>query len=89
MPLPLAVWFVRLAYLYGAAGVLLVPWWHIRGLQRLDDAAAPGPWGFRLLITPGLIALWPWLLAQTWRRAGEPPAECNAHRKLARAATTP
>ncbi len=88
MPLSLAVWLVRLGYVYVAVGVFLVPWWHLRGLSRLDQTAGHGPWGFRVLVTPGLIVLWPWLLVRVRHTAGEPAAECNAHRKLACAGKT-
>lgn len=84
MSLDLAVWLTRVAYVYVAIGTLLVPWWHRRGLRRLDRTTLHGTWGFRVLITPGLIALWPWLFARAARGTGEPAAECNAHRKLAR-----
>jgi len=84
MPIEIAVWLVRLGYGYIAIGLLLLPWWHLRGLQRLDHAAGSGPWGFRVLVSPGLVALWPWLLTSAVRGSGEPEEECNAHRKLAR-----
>lgn len=83
MSLELATWVVRLGYAYGAAGVLLLPWWHWRGLRRLEVAAGAGPWGFRVLISPGLVALWPWLLARARAGGGHPRAERNAHRDLA------
>jgi hypothetical protein len=41
---------------------------HWKGLQRLDAAARGSGLGFRLLITPGIVALWP-LVALAWRRA--------------------
>jgi hypothetical protein len=80
MPMEIAVWWVRAFYAYVVAGLLLLPWWHARGLRRLDAAAAHGPWGFRLLVSPGLIALWPWMLRRAWRARGEPAIECTAHR---------
>jgi hypothetical protein len=56
------------------------------GAQRIDPHAAHGSWGFRILIFPGTIFLWP-LLARRWLPgAGEPPEECNAHRRAAREA---
>lgn len=80
-----ALWIARLIYAYLAVGVVLLPWWHWRGLARLDRAAADGPWGFRVLISPGLVALWPWLLARAVRGPGHPPPESNAHREHTRA----
>jgi len=62
---------------------MLLPWWHVRGLRRFDASAGTGPWGFRVLISPGLVALWPWLLARARSGAGHPHAERNAHRDAA------
>jgi hypothetical protein len=33
------------------------------GLRRLDPVAASGPLRFKLLIAPGIVALWPVMLA--------------------------
>jgi hypothetical protein len=38
-----------------------------RGVNRLDPAAGSSGWGFRAVILPGVIALWPLLLAKWWR----------------------
>jgi hypothetical protein len=38
------------------------------GVNRVDPAACAAPIAFRLLILPGSIALWPWVLA-LWRQA--------------------
>ncbi len=81
MILSLATFIVDSLALYLAVGVLLLPWWHMRGLRRLDAAAGSGPWGFRLLISPGVVALWPWLLRRGFRGDGHPPVEHNRHRK--------
>ena len=69
-----------LAYtIFGAGfGVLFV----VRGVDRIDPAAREGTWGFRLLILPGTVALWPWLLLR-WVRGTQPPIERNAHRDAA------
>jgi hypothetical protein len=61
----------------------LLPWWHLRGLRRLDASSASGPWGFRVLISPGLVALWPWLFARARQGTGHPHTERNAHRAAA------
>lgn len=76
---------VALGAVYAGIGMILLPWWHVRGLGRIDAAAARGPWGFRFLISPGLIALWPWLLARARRGDGHPRTETNAHRRRAAA----
>ena len=64
--------FFALAYvLCGlAVGVPFV----LRGVDRVDEAARGAPLGFRLLILPGSVALWP-LMAQKWihaHRSGDP-----------------
>jgi hypothetical protein len=52
---------------YLLAGALFAVLFHARGVHRVDPAAAgAGAW-FRVLITPGVVALWP-LLAFRWRR---------------------
>lgn len=83
MNLTLAVWVVYAIYLYVLIGLLLLPWWHLRGLRELDEVAATGPWGFRLLISFGLVALWPAMLRRARRAHGEPVPEHNPHRDRA------
>ena len=54
------------------------------GVGKIDPHAAHGSWGFRLLILPGTMLLWP-LLARRWLKGiHEPPEERNAHRCAAR-----
>lgn len=63
-----ATWLVRAAGLYLAVGLVLSLPLHARGLARIDPAVrGAGVW-FRVLVTPGLVALWP-LLVGKWRRA--------------------
>jgi hypothetical protein len=77
----LATWVVRGAGLYAAVGAVFAGYLLLRGLRRFDPAAAHAGWGFKLLILPGTIALWPLL----WRRlrAGGPAEERNAHDRAA------
>ena len=39
----------------------------LRGIDRLDPAAAAGTLGFRVLATPGVMVLWP-LVMTRWLR---------------------
>ena len=48
---------------YAAAGLLCAVWLHWSGLRRIDPGVEGAGLFFRLLITPGMIALWPLLLA--------------------------
>ncbi len=43
----------------------------MRGVDRVDPAAAGASLGFRLLILPGTVALWPFMAAN-WLRAPAP-----------------
>ena len=68
---------------YVVAGVAFAVPFVLRGVNRVDPVAGEGTWGFRLIIVPGVVALWP-LLALRWLRGSGPPEETNAHRIAAR-----
>lgn len=68
---------------YLLAGIAFTPPFVIRGAGRIDPAARGATWGFRLILVPGVIALWP-LLARRWLAGAAPPRERNAHRDAAR-----
>lgn len=53
---------------YLAAGLLFALVFQVAGLRRVDPATEGAGLVVRLLITPGLAALWPWMLVR-WRRA--------------------
>jgi hypothetical protein len=65
MALTLATWLVRGIGIYLALGVLFAVPFVVRGVGRVDPAAIGAGWGFRLLILPGVAALWP-VLARRW-----------------------
>lgn len=44
---------------YAALGVAFAGWFLARGAARLDPAAASAGVWFRLIIAPGVVALWP------------------------------
>ena len=54
------------------------------GVAKIDPHAAHGSWGFKLLILPGTIFLWPLLARRWWKGIPEPPEENNPHRRAAR-----
>ena len=56
-----------LAGLYIAAGVVFAGALLWRGLGKIDPAAGRSGWPFRMLIFPGLVALWP-VCAAKWLR---------------------
>jgi hypothetical protein len=49
---------------YLALGVLFALPFAARWAGRLDPAAKAGTWGFRVLILPGAVLLWPLLAAR-------------------------
>ncbi len=68
--------------LYLALGLVFAIAFVIRGARKIDPAAAQGTLGFRLIIMPGAVLLWPWL-AKRWRHGGPASEERNAHRLAA------
>ena len=85
MSVELATWIVRLLGLYVLGGLAFLPLFLARGAKRIDPVAGEGTWGFKVMIAPGVVALWPILLKRWLGGAVEPPAECNAHRLTERA----
>lgn len=68
MPLAFANLLVLLGELYLLFGLAFAGYFVMRGAGRLDPVAAQGTWGFRLLILPGSVALWPLLLVRLLRK---------------------
>ena len=69
--------------LYAGLGlVFAVPFvWLV---QRIDSEAQGSGVGFRLLILPGVAALWPMFIYRLMREIVEPPIEKNPHRLLSK-----
>jgi uncharacterized membrane protein YphA (DoxX/SURF4 family) len=53
-------------------GALFGAWFLARGLRRMDPAASHAPLGFKILIFPGVVALWPLLAWHPSRRIDHP-----------------
>lgn len=64
----MAVAILLIFALHFAIGALFGVFFVWRGVSRIDAAADGCGWLFRLLILPGVIALWP-MLAVHWHRA--------------------
>jgi hypothetical protein len=79
----LAIWFVRLLALYAGLGLLFALAFVTRGIERIDPGAVGATWGFRLIVLPASIALWPLLLQRWFGGVTAPPVESNAHRRAA------
>jgi len=57
-----------IASVYAVCGVLFGVAFVTQGVNRIDAAARNAGIGFRLLLLPGTIAFWPWLLMK-WLRS--------------------
>jgi len=54
--------------IYVAAGLIAAAALHLGGLRRIDPGVEGSGVMFRLLVTPGMVALWPFLIRR-WRLA--------------------
>jgi hypothetical protein len=79
----LAAAIVQAVTAYVGAGCLAAAPLVLAGIPRLDGAAREATWGFRVIIVPGVVLLWPWLVARLIGGATMPPVERNAHRRAA------
>lgn len=68
---------------YLALGALFAAAFVARGAGRIDPDAAEGSWGFRAVVFPGAVALWPVLLVR-WVRRPAGSSERSPHRSAAR-----
>jgi hypothetical protein len=73
---------LKVAGLYAGAGLLFAVPFLLRGVERIDPAARGATPGFRLIVLPGVVALWP-ILLRRWIAGAPPPRERNAHRDAA------
>ena len=78
-----AVFLIALGVYFAGGLVFAIPF-ALFGAKKIDPHATHGSWGFRLLIVPGTMALWPLLLKRWLAGVREPPEECNPHRVAAR-----
>ena len=76
----IAAIFLILLGAYLTLGLVFAIPFALVGVKRIDPHAAHGSWGFRLLVIPGTMALWPLLLRRWLGGAHEPPEECTPHR---------
>ena len=75
---------VAVAAVYALIGLAFALFFVVRGVGRIDPAAAESSVGFRVLIVPGVVAFWP-LLMRRYQERSQPPEERNAHRATVRA----
>lgn len=63
---PIVFILVKIAGAYLAVGLVVAVLFFTRWLKTLDPAAVGGSWGFRVLVTPGVVALWPVILMKVF-----------------------
>lgn len=76
----IATIFCLLLGLYLVCGLAFAVPFALWGVQKVDGHAVGAGWGFRLIIIPGTMLLWPLLLGRWWRGRAHPPTERTAHR---------
>jgi hypothetical protein len=79
VPLEIAQFVVSAVESYALVGVGFALMFLPRAVARLDPRVASAPKTLRLLILPGVVALWP-LFAWRWISAAPEPIEHNPHR---------
>jgi len=77
--LAFAQFIVALFEGYALAGMVFAALFLPRAIARVDPRVAAAPVTLRVLILPGVAALWP-LFARRWVRGTPEPIECNPHR---------
>jgi hypothetical protein len=82
--LAIAQFAVGVVEAYAVIGVAFALMFLPRGVTRLDPRVAAAPKTLRLLILPGIVALWP-LFTRRWIAGAHEPIEDNPHRAKARA----
>jgi len=74
-------------FVYAALGVVFAVFFFARGIRKIDPSATGASVGFRVLVAPGTVALWP-ILARKWLRGQTlPPSSYTAHDRAANSRT--
>jgi hypothetical protein len=60
--MPAVEWFVNLLAAYSVVGLVFGLAFVTLGISRLDPVAQGSGLGFRVIVLPGVVALWPFLL---------------------------
>jgi hypothetical protein len=88
MPLAIAQLVVAVFEAYAAAGLGFALIFLPRGIVKVDPRVIGAPVTLRLVILPGIVALWP-LFAWRWIAGAREPIEHTPHRAKARGVDSP
>jgi hypothetical protein len=83
MSVAFVTWLLAALAAYLGVGVLFAVPFVLRWVGRIDPDAAHGSAGFRVLIFPGSVALWPLLLCRLAQGAAGLPVERTPHQRAA------
>ncbi len=61
--------FLALLLLYLATGIVYSIFFYTLGARKIDEGYSESPWHFKVLILPGVVCLWPFLLIKSFRRS--------------------
>ena len=76
----IASWLVSVLGIYLAIGLLFSIPFILKGVGKNDPAVEGSTIGFKLIIIPGVVMLWPMLIRRWMSNTGIPPQETSPHR---------
>ena len=80
MSTTIASWIWTIIGIYLVLGILFAVLFLFIRLEKSDPAAAGSTKGFKAIILPGVILMWPTLLKRWIKGINEPPEEKSPHR---------
>lgn len=80
----IAQWILFAGSMYLTIGIAFAAVFAATGVKRIDRTAHGSTLGFRIVIVPGAMALWPLLLLRWMGGENDAPLEENAHRRSAK-----
>ncbi len=72
---PIVSFLVKIATVHIAFGIVIAILFFTRWLKTMDPAATGSSWGFKVLVTPGVVALWPLILMKVFHHKSLPDAD--------------
>ncbi len=78
----LIIWLLYVALAYIILGVLFAIPFVLRRIDHIDSSAEKSSWGFRLIVFPGSVALWPFLLRRLASGTSGYRREHTAHKEM-------